>query len=124
MHHIVTLTDLCVTDEFGRTPLHNAILGKQFRIVELLLSRGANVEVQDERGDTPLHTAVRVGDERILQVVYKKVFYDSCGCAGINRIFSITCQGRLFKTRPRRARRLLIWDIFHHILFACLHFWS
>lgn len=64
----VILTDLGVTDEFGRTPLHNAILGKQLRVVQILLSRGANIQVQDERGDTPIHTAVRVGDERILEV--------------------------------------------------------
>ncbi|KAJ7386325.1 hypothetical protein OS493_010736 [Desmophyllum pertusum] len=62
--------ELSVTDEFGRTPLHNAILGKQLRIVDILLSRGADVQLKDERGDTPLHTAVRTGDERILQVNY------------------------------------------------------
>ena len=67
-YNTVILTDLGVTDEFGRTPLHNAILGKQLRVVQILLSRGANIQVQDERGDTPIHTAVRVGDERILEV--------------------------------------------------------
>ena len=67
-HSTVLLTDLSATDEFGRTALHNAILGKHLRIVQMLLSKGANVQVQDERGDTPLHTAVRVGDEKILQV--------------------------------------------------------
>lgn len=67
-HNTVLLTDLSATDEFGRTALHNAILGKHLRIVQMLLSKGANVQVQDERGDTPLHTAVRVGDEKILQV--------------------------------------------------------
>ena len=67
-NYIALLTGLGDTDEFGRTPLHNAILGKQSRMVEVLLSRGANVQVQDERRDTPLHTAVRVGDEAILQV--------------------------------------------------------
>ncbi|KAL9951432.1 hypothetical protein ACROYT_G044091 [Oculina patagonica] len=63
--------ELSITDEFGRTPLHNAILGKQLRIVEILLSRGADVQVHDERGDTPLHTAVRIGDERILQMLLR-----------------------------------------------------
>ena len=62
------IADIGVTDEFGRTPLHNAILGKQLGIVEILLNKGADVQAQDERKDTPLHTAVRVGDERILQV--------------------------------------------------------
>ncbi|KAL9955881.1 hypothetical protein ACROYT_G037277 [Oculina patagonica] len=61
--------ELSITDEFGRTPLHNAILGKQHRIVELLLSGEADVQVKDERGDTPLHTAVRTGDEAVLQML-------------------------------------------------------
>lgn len=65
---LIFLTDLSITDAFGRTPLHNAILGQHHLVVELLLSGGANVRVKDERGDTPLHTAVRIGDERILQV--------------------------------------------------------
>ena len=69
-HSTVLLTDLSATDEFGRTALHNAILGKHLRIVQMLLSKGAHVQVQDERGDTPLHTAVRVGDEKILQVYW------------------------------------------------------
>lgn len=66
------MTELSIIDEFGRTPLHNAILGKQLRIVEILLNRGAGVQEQDERGDTPLHTAVRIGDEKILQVRYQR----------------------------------------------------
>ena len=57
------MTDLSITDQFGRTPLHNAILGQHNLVVELLLSGGADVRVKDERGDTPLHTA-----ERVLQV--------------------------------------------------------
>lgn len=65
---IIFLTDLSITDQFGRTPLHNAILGRHSLVVELLLSGGADVRVKDERGDTPLHTAVRIGDEKILQV--------------------------------------------------------
>lgn len=62
------MTDLSITDQFGRTPLHSAILGQHNLVVELLLSGGADVRVKDERGDTPLHTAVRIGDERVLQV--------------------------------------------------------
>jgi len=65
---IIFLTDLSITDQFGRTPLHNAILGQHNVVVQLLLSGGADVRVRDERSDTPLHTAVRTGDERILQV--------------------------------------------------------
>ena len=42
---IVFLTDLSITDQFGRTPLHNAILGQHNLVVELLLSGGADVRV-------------------------------------------------------------------------------
>ena len=55
-------------DSFGKTPLHNAILGKHVRIVKLLLESGANVKCLDETGDTPLHAAVRVDSETIVMV--------------------------------------------------------
>jgi len=55
-------------DSFGKTPLHNAILGKHVSIVELLLKSGADVKCLDERGDTPLHAAVRVDSETIVVV--------------------------------------------------------
>ena len=61
-------TDVHCRDEFGRTAMHNAILGKQLHLMEILLDKGADVQMRDERGDTALHTAVRTGDEMILQV--------------------------------------------------------
>ena len=60
--------DVNLRDSFGKTPLHNAILGNQVKIVEMLLKSGADVKATDERGDTPLHTAVRVGNEDIVAV--------------------------------------------------------
>ena len=46
-------------DDLGMTPLHYAVLGEHFIVVDWLLRRGANVNAQDERiiGDTPLGEA-------------------------------------------------------------------
>ena len=55
-------------DSSGKTPLHTAILAKQFSIVEMLLEHNADVSLKDDAGDTVLHTAIRVGSERLVQV--------------------------------------------------------
>ena len=60
--------DVNSPDSFGKTSLHNAILGKHVSIVQLLLKSGADVKCLDERGDTPLHAAVRVDSETIVVV--------------------------------------------------------
>ncbi|XP_048588083.1 transient receptor potential cation channel subfamily A member 1 isoform X2 [Nematostella vectensis] len=56
-------------DSFGRTPVQNAILKSDTRMVETLLGSGADVGHQDDRGDAPLHYAVRSGSETILKLV-------------------------------------------------------
>lgn len=64
----VSLADVNSPDSFGKTPLHNAILGKHVGIVEQLLKSGANVKCIDERGDSPLHAAAKVNSEAIVTV--------------------------------------------------------
>jgi hypothetical protein len=44
-----------------KTPLHEAARAGHWRVVELLVKRGANVLAQDATGDTALHWAVRRG---------------------------------------------------------------
>ena len=63
-----SLPDVNTKDSFGKTPLHNAILGERVAIVDILLKSGADVKCQDERGDTPLHNAVRVESLEIVEV--------------------------------------------------------
>ena len=55
-------------DKSGKTPLHTAILSKQFRIVDRLLDCGADVTITDDAGDTALHTAIHVGSEKLVLV--------------------------------------------------------
>ena len=55
-------------DKSGKTPLHTAILAKQFTIIDRLLECGADVTIKDDAGDTALHTAIRVGSERLVLV--------------------------------------------------------
>jgi ankyrin repeat protein len=47
-----------IEDNFNATPLHFAIIHKEFKNVELLIKLGANVNAQDFQGHTPLHLAV------------------------------------------------------------------
>lgn len=55
-------------DNSGKTPLHTAILSKQYRIVDKLIACDADVTIADDAGDTPLHTAIHVGSERLVLV--------------------------------------------------------
>ncbi|KAL9951385.1 hypothetical protein ACROYT_G044039 [Oculina patagonica] len=62
-----TEPDLNVLDKSGRTPIHNAILGRNVKIMEMLLEAGADTTILDESQSAPLHTAVRTRDENIVK---------------------------------------------------------
>ena len=64
----VYFADVNNRDKSGKTPLHTAILSKQFRIVDRLLECGADVTITDDAGDTALHTAIHVGSEKLVLV--------------------------------------------------------
>lgn len=50
-------------DDYKRTPLHSALeFEAEAKVVEFLLSSGANPDAQDDNGDTPLHYAAQNGD--------------------------------------------------------------
>ena len=59
---------------FGRTALHNAVLGHHVEIVEWLLAAGADISIVDRSKDAPLHTAVRTGNENLVKVAYIFLF--------------------------------------------------
>jgi len=50
--------DSNVRDFFKGTPLHFAVLNKEFKVVECLLGFEADPNLQDLDGKTPLHLAV------------------------------------------------------------------
>ena len=51
-----------ITDKIEATPLHFAILKREFKNVELLIKFGADLNAQDFMGQAPLHIAVmRIG---------------------------------------------------------------
>ena len=64
----VFCSDVNLLDKSGRTPIHNAILGRHVKIMEMLLEAGADTTRLDESQDAPLQTAVRSGDENLVGV--------------------------------------------------------
>lgn len=57
--HLTSRFDMNARDEYGRTPLHAAVLYNQEEIVKVLLSGNASIDVQDYYGQTALHLAAR-----------------------------------------------------------------
>lgn len=53
----------------GRTPLHEAALEGQMEIVEFLLSRKAEMNLQDKKGQTPLHLAAKEGFMKVIKLL-------------------------------------------------------
>ena len=49
-------------DQMGSTPLFHAVLNDRSDAVRVLLSRGANPDLQNDRGRSPLHAASARGD--------------------------------------------------------------
>ena len=60
-------------DELGKTPLHYAVLGEHFAVVDYLLRHGADINAQDERmiGNTPLSEAASTCSLRMAQLLVK-----------------------------------------------------
>lgn len=59
------INSLC--DHFNSSPLHFAILQKNINAVNLLLSKGAIVNIKDYLGNTPLHYATEIGNINIIR---------------------------------------------------------
>jgi cytohesin len=56
-------------DRYSRTPLHNAIIDGDMRVVRQLLNAGANIHAVDGSRRTPLHWAADTGNGAIIQLL-------------------------------------------------------
>ena len=66
--------DVNVKDKIRATPLHFAILKKEFKNVELLIKFGADVNAQDFLGQAPIHIAVmRLSQDADSVPEYKRI---------------------------------------------------
>ncbi|WP_108784243.1 ankyrin repeat domain-containing protein [Wolbachia endosymbiont of Bemisia tabaci] len=54
---------------YNLTPLHFAALNGHFKVVELLISKGADINAKDDSGLTPLHLASGGGYEEIVKLL-------------------------------------------------------
>ncbi|XP_029652975.1 E3 ubiquitin-protein ligase MIB2 [Octopus sinensis] len=51
--------NLDISDRFHNTALHYAVIGQRCDVVALMLSKGADVNIQDVQGNNPLHLALK-----------------------------------------------------------------
>jgi len=58
-----------ITDEFGSTSLMYAACYNYFEIVQILLDKGANPNIQGKDGTTALHWAVTYNNPEIVQIL-------------------------------------------------------
>jgi len=59
-------------DEYGKTPLHWAIIKKSFKISKLLIEKGAKLDIKDKNGQTPLHLSTMIKSLKIVKLLIKK----------------------------------------------------
>lgn len=99
-------------DSSGKTPLHTAILAKQFSIVEMLLEHNADVTLKDDAGDTVLHTAIRVGSERLVQVRIRIRLFHLNGWLKFAQVGSYIFLGK-FRAKQKKKKKK------HIHIFTC-----
>ncbi len=68
---LLKITDVNITDGYGRTPIHYASAKGFTKIAELLIKNGADVNVKDDRGITPLHLATKNGHLEVVQLLVR-----------------------------------------------------
>lgn len=71
-HLLARGADVDGLDEYGFTPLIEAILVNKLDLVRLLIEHGANVNAHDPRGRSPLHWAVENNNPAICKVLLEQ----------------------------------------------------
>ncbi|MGM3306894.1 ankyrin repeat domain-containing protein [Anabaena sp. WFMT] len=56
----------------GRTPLHLAALANWPDVAEMLIAKGAKINIKNVYGETPLHNAAQSGNKNIVEVLLAK----------------------------------------------------
>lgn len=64
---------ISVTDQYGNTPLHSAIVTSSVDTVKLLVEKKAEVTTPNKFGNTPIHYAAYFGNGEILQLLLSKL---------------------------------------------------
>lgn len=60
-----------VRNHKGRTALHYAIMGADYKMAKRLCMKGANVNLQDKFEDSPVHMAARFGHIELIKLLYQ-----------------------------------------------------
>ncbi len=80
----------------GRTPLHTAAYGGKLNIVQLLVSRGADVNATTPLGAAPLHGSALAGHEAVVEfLVAKGANVNSANRYGYTPLYNATSNGSI-----------------------------
>lgn len=63
---------LCSISQHNITPMHVAAKWGKIKMVNLLMSKGANIEAKTRDGLTPLHCAARSGHHEVVDILIEK----------------------------------------------------
>ena len=58
--------------EYGNTPLHRAAMNDHEEVIELLISKGSDINTKNEHGNTPLHYSAWKGHKEIVELLIDK----------------------------------------------------
>lgn len=95
----------------GNTMLHLAVRFDLTEEVALLLSRGARIDIKNSEGNTAIHIALSEGNQRLLQVIYRREKY-------LNRLEKISNLNSTIESSRFRdiASNILDDDVQHGII--------